>query len=423
MIETLSNDAWTSIDAPVPANAYRGTSALDSVSCVSANSCTAVGQYSDSADTWAALIDIETNGSWSAIEAPLPANATSTGQNANIDAVSCATDGTCAAIGSYLAPDAAVGGDIVQWPMIETLVDGTWQVTQPPVPSDAVAGEDAGSVGDVSCASASTCIAVGGYASTSNAGLSVGLIETLSGAHWSPSEVPLPPSAGSGTPEFLSKVSCTQDGVCASLGGLDLPPPSFQPSALIDTLSAGVWGVSEPPLSGATFGTGFAASDFGVVSCASDDTCVAIGEYQDMSSGAYPRFADTYSAGTWTTTSPMPSPSDNGSATPTGDPSISCAPGPTCTAIGDYTVQGSNSVNLIDSLAGGEWTTRAAPLPSNAESGLGIFGLGGLRALSCPSKVLCFAVGGYWSNNPDGELPLIETGFNVPIAWHLTRAR
>jgi hypothetical protein len=74
------------------------------VSCASAGNCTAVGSYDDSSGHQQGLLWTETSGTWAAgVEASLPANANTTPAGlSSVSSVSCASAGTCTAVGEYI---------------------------------------------------------------------------------------------------------------------------------------------------------------------------------------------------------------------------------------------------------------------------------------------------------------------------------
>ena len=81
-----------------------GSAVVQSVSCGAAGTCAAGGYYKDGSGNFQAFVVGETNGSWgNAIEVPGTATLNS-GGNAQVDSVSCAAAGDCAA-GGYYAGD------------------------------------------------------------------------------------------------------------------------------------------------------------------------------------------------------------------------------------------------------------------------------------------------------------------------------
>jgi hypothetical protein len=74
---------------------------VTSVSCGSAGDCSAGGWYTDSADLGQPFVVSEANGAWHhAVKVP-GIVALSRGNEAGINAVSCASAGNCSALGSY----------------------------------------------------------------------------------------------------------------------------------------------------------------------------------------------------------------------------------------------------------------------------------------------------------------------------------
>ena len=71
---------WSSSAAPLPANAAAEPLVLfDSQSCPASGSCVAVGTYVDTSGHEQGLIDTLSGGAWTSMEAPLPANADAAG--------------------------------------------------------------------------------------------------------------------------------------------------------------------------------------------------------------------------------------------------------------------------------------------------------------------------------------------------------
>ena len=74
---------------------------VDSVSCASAGNCAAGGYYSDSTGGEQGFVAVERHGVWgTAIKVP-GLSALNTREGAGVSSVSCAPAGTCAAGGSY----------------------------------------------------------------------------------------------------------------------------------------------------------------------------------------------------------------------------------------------------------------------------------------------------------------------------------
>ena len=86
---TGSGASSAAAEAPLPANAAASPRAdLVSVACPSATSCVATGYYTDSSGNTQALLVTGSGTSWTAAEAPLPANAAAS-PDAHLASVAC----------------------------------------------------------------------------------------------------------------------------------------------------------------------------------------------------------------------------------------------------------------------------------------------------------------------------------------------
>ncbi|MGN6168212.1 MAG: hypothetical protein ACTHQQ_08580, partial [Solirubrobacteraceae bacterium] len=162
LLLTESSGTWaTGVEAPLPANAAANPMViLNSVSCASVGNCTAVGHYFDTAGHSQGLLLTETAGVWVGVEAALPANA-GTVTNVVLSSVSCASAGNCAAAGQYQDNLGHRQG------LLLTESSGTWATgLEAMLPANAPTTPNA-EVNSVSCASAGNCAAGGDYGSSS----------------------------------------------------------------------------------------------------------------------------------------------------------------------------------------------------------------------------------------------------------------
>ena len=265
MVDTLSNGTWTPSQLSLPANPGQDREMeLHAVACPAAGHCVVVGSnYPSSGNNGWGLIQTLTNGTWTAIEAPLPPDA-APGDKAggNLYGVTCTAPGACVAVGFYTQADGASQG------LIETLRNGTWTpATAPPLPSEP------GQVWlvAVSCATTTSCAAVG-YISGRE-----GLIETLANGAWHSSAAPVPKGAAGLGPEQLSGVACPAAGACVAVGYVGTDQKS---QGVIDTLANRTWTAATAPLPANAARTGQSAG-LSAVSCATASYCVASGGYTD----------------------------------------------------------------------------------------------------------------------------------------------
>jgi hypothetical protein len=237
LVDTLAGSTWTAADTPMPANAssqYPNAS-YQAVTCPAASSCLAVGQYLDNNNDYQGFVETLANGSWSPTEPPLPANAIS----GDLVAVSCAQVGVCVAVGEYQVEE---NNDLA---LVESLSGGSWTPTTVPMPAGYESAVQSG-LSDVSCPTTGSCVAVGDFLDASID--QHGLIETGLDGSWSATEAPLPPYgavAGNSPPDlpetYLDEVSCPTVSSCAAIGTFpvpvdDLPNVTFQAS-LIETIA------------------------------------------------------------------------------------------------------------------------------------------------------------------------------------------
>jgi hypothetical protein len=205
----------TGVEASLPANAAANPSAfVGSVSCASAGDCSAVGVYTDSSGHAQGLLLTETSGTWATgVQAPLPANAGSQ-PFVDLNSVSCASAGNCAAVGDYADSSDHDRG------LLLTETAGVWATgVQAPLPANAAAdpGVDLSSV---SCASAGDCSAAGDYGDSS--GHVQGLLLTDTAGVWAAGvEASLPANAAADPDAAVGSVSCASAGECAAVGAYD----------------------------------------------------------------------------------------------------------------------------------------------------------------------------------------------------------
>ena len=145
---------WTATTAPLPANAAAAPQArISALACASATACVAVGQYAASMSRDALLVTGH-GSAWSGRAAPLPADA-SARPDATLVSVACPAATSCTAVGSYVDRLGNRQGMLV-------LLRGTgWTAVRAPLPADAKVPGAA--LTAVACRSTTSCVAVGSY--------------------------------------------------------------------------------------------------------------------------------------------------------------------------------------------------------------------------------------------------------------------
>jgi hypothetical protein len=142
LVEQWDGAHWVLVSVPVPGGA--NVASLSSVSCGSATSCTAVGEY-DTATDFGRLIEHWDGSSWSLQSSPSPSPV----HQSWFHSVSCGSPTTCTAVGTTFGAGSKMGEVVEQW-------NGTqWSITS------AFAHSGWG-LDSVSCFDSWHCLAVGG---------------------------------------------------------------------------------------------------------------------------------------------------------------------------------------------------------------------------------------------------------------------
>jgi hypothetical protein len=278
------------------------------------------------------------------------------------------------------------------------------QSTQLPLPADP--GATPGRILSMSCGAAGSCVAVGWYQVGSEL---KGVIETLSGGHWTATAGPAPAGATGAT--TLGGVSCSGAGACAAWGEYATGPSSSAYMAVV--LSGGTWkAVAIGPPSGGTFPSGGFGNDGPItgVGCFGPDSCVLVGNYFTGGSPSYARgWVSVYSSNAWQPALMVVVPPDS-----TGQASsltgVSCGAG-VCQGVGEYVSSaGFQSLEVSINSGGSMNAPFAGALPTGATQADG-----GLTGISCDSGGACAAVGQYrttgGSNSEAYVVPVGGTAF------------
>ena len=385
LLVTGSGTSWTAAEAPLPANAAANPGVgLGSVACASVSSCVAAGEYPDSSGNGQGLLVTGSGTSWTAAEAPLPANAAAN-PVVILGSVACPSASSCVAAGNY----GVLGG--LGRALLVTGSGTSWTAVEAPLPANA-ALNTVGSLFSVACPSASSCVAAGGYVDSSGNGQ--GLLVTGSGTSWTAAEAPLPANAVGAR---LITIACPSVSSCVAAGGYT--DSSGNGQGLLVTGSGTSWTAAEVPL------PANAAANPDVqlfsVACPSASFCVAAGTYTD-SSGGQQELLVTGSGTSWTAAE-APLPANAAANTDAVLSTIACPSASSCIAAGKYTDSSGNEQGLLVTGTGTSWTTVEAPLPANASAN---YPDAFLNTIACPSASSCVAAGGYVdsSGNTQGLL-------------------
>jgi hypothetical protein len=234
---------------------------LSAVSCLSADSCVAVGTEviltGRVSEGWQSGTDapmaMRWDGSrWHRLAARLPSGA----NGGTLASVSCKPGG-CLAVGLYSTPP-----DHGTFPLAEYWNDSTWApvtLALPPGPGDS------SPLSAVSCVTARQCIATGDHEGA-NSGLDLPLA-TWDGHQWSWSRQPVP--AGAWDSVALNSISCVTARYCVAVGrALNYTSRTGGAISFTETWNGQGWTYAPAPLA-----TAYAAG----LSCPAASHCVAVG--------------------------------------------------------------------------------------------------------------------------------------------------
>ncbi|HEV2791333.1 MAG TPA: hypothetical protein VGV69_08570, partial [Solirubrobacterales bacterium] len=367
--------------APGPSGAIR--SSLFGVSCTSTSSCWAVGNFHNATEGGRKNFGTRWNGSsWAPAALPAPEAAV----GAFSEAVSCGSASDCVAVGGWIDSEGVEKPLAVRW-------NGTtWSQITPTAPSGALET----TLNDVSCASATKCAAVGGYADAE--GALHPLAYSWDGKAWSSISVS---ALSGGYQDEFTTVSCST-GSCFGLGryidAAGRPIAFATKPATTESMSA--WTSVSLPVPAEAQGLGIQTVD-----CASASRCLAVGD-RDNGAGRTP-WAASWNGGTWTS-SPISFDAAKGAARALA---VDCVSSSSCALVGyASSATWSRRENLFAQLS---W-----PSPGEAigvEDSVGAASSGSMSAASCTQ------VGGYTCigvGNISG--PLVSHSYGSSISgWAL----
>ena len=320
--------------------------------CSDSLTCVAVGTRAVGAAN-KSLIKSWNGTSWSVASSPNPPGKT----DAVLGGVECQSGTSCFAVGSY-ATKTWSRTLIEQWNGIN------WSIVPSPNPH----GLTFATLTDVTCTSATHCLAVGSYAVKT---WSRTLIEQWNGTNWS--IVPSPNPHGL-TFAALDGLTCPGATSCYAVGTYSTHSWG---RTLIEHWNGSSWAIvasPNPP------GKNFAA--VGSLACPSDTSCLAVGFF--MTDSTAKTLVERWNGTRWSiVSSPNPPP---GLLEFAGLGGVDCASGADCYAVG-FAVSGFGSRVLIEHWDGTTWSIATNPdQPGTKE-------FPALLDVACPSSTSCHAVG------------------------------
>ena len=198
LAERWNGIRWSIQQTPQPAHATVGF--LSGVSCSSLRYCTTTGFFINGAGVGVTLAERWNGTKWTIQRTPNPAAWT----YVQLVDVSCPSQRSCTAAGFF---SIVTGIEVM---LAEGWNGTSWTIQRTLYPAGATGVQFAG----VSCASPSSCTAVGFFGNA--AGFDVMLVERWDGTSWTIQPTPYPAGA---TSNSLGAVSCTSTTACTAVGG------------------------------------------------------------------------------------------------------------------------------------------------------------------------------------------------------------
>jgi len=332
LAERWNGSSWQIQKTAKPKGA--ANSQLNSVTCVTALDCVAVGSASPSLNDQVPLVEHWNGKSWKIEKAPTRPGFI----ESNLTGVSCMSATRCIATGSSFKPSVFVT-------LAELWNGSAWTIQKTPNVTNG------GRLNAVACPSRNDCLAVGdGF-----------------GARWNGKSWALVKLGSPGSPASLTAISC-RAGVCYAAGNF------FQDAVLTGVIE--FWNGSRWRVQNANIDTSNDSSIYGGISCTTATNCTAAGSYHDPVDGNR-ALAEDFSL-RWQNASPQPF----FGVTATSLNSVSCTSPNSCLAVGSFSTTTSNG-SFSDTWDGSTWTSQITPRQFRTN----------LDSVSCKTSSFCMAVG------------------------------
>jgi hypothetical protein len=268
------------IEAPGSAHLNHGNASVDTVSCPSAGYCTAAGTYRNapfSEFTSLPFVMRESHGVWGkAVRVRLSAALLADG-DIGISQIACSTASSCAAVG-YI-DDFGGGAD----PFLVTEKNGVWGkgIAVPGLDDVLFHGAAEASLDAISCASAGSCTAGGTY--TDDFGNHQPFLVTETNGVWGNAfDVPGFGTLNAVGWADLSSVSCATAASCAATGSYSIGANAAQAFVVGETNGVWSAATEVPGTAALNVGA-IPQAGAAQISCAKSGSCVVGGFYTDGS--------------------------------------------------------------------------------------------------------------------------------------------
>ncbi|MGO8876980.1 MAG: hypothetical protein ACLQNG_14605 [Acidimicrobiales bacterium] len=382
LIDTEASGVWSAMAAPLPRG---GTEAANvgpfTLACTGVGDCVGTSIYETTTSVAPDLLE-EVGGIWSAVAMPLPANA-SRYRFPTITSTACLMRWACVVVGDYVTTSGLSEGFVVTQKGRAVLVAET------PTPGAVNHGS---ALSGVSCSAATSCVAVGYYISAARNRQPLAVSDAA--GTLVASTLPQPKDAARNPLAELQAVSCARSAACVALGSY--ANAGGDRFGVVDTDSKGRWTTSKMLWpSGARAAS--PSPQVAAVACKLGNYCLAVGRYID-SSGKPQGLALREQAGRWSA-SMLPGTLDTGVVMR----SVSCVSDTSCAAVGQYPITG-GQVGYLLSLSGSTLSGSVAPAPVNASATPDET----LGSIACPWVATCVASGTYEPpGSAETQLPFV----------------
>jgi len=296
MVATQSHGRWSrGTPLLLPANAaVQPYAQVSGLACHSTGNCVAVGDYQyGRSGSLQAFIAIESRGRWARAFTPrLPTNAASP-SSAQLEAVTCTSNGSCDAVGTYQDPAGNAQTMVVAKPP-----SGPWgQAIEIASPPNAAANPDALMTG-IACTAPGSCVTVGNYSVSATQFAAMGAVE-VRGAWHRATQIALPRGAIPGTFTAIGSISCPTASQCLGVG--QYPVSATQSRAMAVTESRGRFGRAVPITAVPPDSSPVPSTYLLGVSCRPSGLCLAVGGGRNSAGHSVAMYM-TRSAGRWRAT-------------------------------------------------------------------------------------------------------------------------
>lgn len=331
MVATQSHGRWSrGIALTLPTGAATQPYAqINGVACRSTGNCVAVGDYEyGKASGLQAFIATESHGRWARAFTPrLPANAASPA-SAQLEAVACTRDGSCAAVGSYQDSSGNAQTMVLAKPPA-----GPWrQATEIASPPNAAANPAAFMTG-IACSGPGTCVAVGNYSVSPTQFQAMGAVESRGSWHRA-TEIAAPRGGIASTFTAITSISCLPTGLCMGAGQYAVS--ATQSRAMVVTESKGWFGralaITSVPPGASTHPSSYLLG----VSCRPSGVCFAVGGGRNRAGHSVAMYL-VRSGGRWRASfATAPDRATSGQRQLSALSAVSCTAKAYCSAVGYY---------------------------------------------------------------------------------------